>query len=259
LYQEFAYLYDILMDNIPYEEWCTYLCGLLREYGISDGLVAELGCGTGTMTELLAEAGYDMIGIDNSADMLDVAREKLYELDFEGEPPILYLEQDMRAFELFGTVRALVSVCDSMNYLLTEEDLLKVFRLANNYLDREGLFIFDMKTAYFYENIMGNRTITDVREDCAMIWDNTYEPQTAVNRYQLTLFSQTEDGLYERAEELHQQRAYTVETIKALIEQAGLTFVAAYDAFTHNPPTPTSERIYFIAREKEHAGKLYTS
>jgi hypothetical protein len=92
-----------------------------------------------------------------------------------------------------------------------------------------------------------------------MIWDNTYEPQTAVNRYQLTLFSQTEDGLYERAEELHQQRAYTVETIKALIEQAGLTFVAAYDAFTHNPPTPTSERIYFIAREKEHAGKLYTS
>lgn len=258
MYQEFAYLYDIFMDNIPYKEWSTYLCSLLSEYGINDGLVAELGCGTGAMTALLASAGYDMIGIDNSADMLEAAREKLYEMDFDGEPPILYLEQDMRAFELFGTVRAVVSVCDSMNYLLTEEDLLCVFRLANNYLDRQGVFIFDMKTDYFYRTVMGNRTITDLRDNCAMIWDNSYDADTKTNIYQLTLFSEEEDGLYARAEELHQQRAYSPETIQALIEQAGLEFVAAYDAFTHDAPTPVSERIYYIAREKEHEGKFYT-
>lgn len=258
MYQEFAYLYDIFMDNIPYEEWCTYLCGLLSEYGIIDGLVAELGCGTGTMTELLMNAGYDMIGIDNSADMLEVAREKLYEMDFDGEPPILYLKQDMRSFELYGTVRALVSVCDSMNYLLTEEDLLAVFKLANNYLDRQGVFIFDMKTDYFYRTVMGKRTITDVRDDCAMIWDNSYDAVTQTNIYQLTLFAEEGDGMYTRAEELHRQRAYSFEAVRALIGQAGLEFVTAYDAFTHDPPTSTSERIYYIAREKEHEGKLYT-
>lgn len=257
MYQEFAYLYDLFMDNIPYEEWCTYLCGLLSEYGICGGLVAELGCGTGTMTALLMEAGYDMIGIDSSEDMLEVAREKLYDLDFEGEPPILYIKQDMRAFELFGTVRALVSVCDSMNYLLTEEDLLAVFKLANNYLDRQGIFIFDMKTDHFYREVMGNRTITDVRDDCAMIWDNAYDADAQINTYQLTLFSQEENGLYARAQELHRQRAYSPETVRALIEQSGLEFVAVYDAFTHNPPTPLSERVYYIAREKQHDGKLY--
>lgn len=199
-----------------------------------------------------------MIGIDNSEEMLEVAREKLYERDFDDEPPILYVKQDMRSFELYGTVRALVSVCDSMNYLLTEEDLLAVFKLANNYLDRQGIFIFDMKTDYFYRTVMGNRTITDVRDDCVMIWDNSYDAATQTNIYQLTLFSEEEDGLYSRAEELHRQRAYSLETVRALIEQSGLEFVAAYDAFTHHSPTPTSERIYFIAREKEHAGKLYT-
>ncbi len=258
MYQEFAYLYDIFMDNIPYEEWCAYLCGLLAEYGVTDGLVAELGCGTGTMTQLLMEAGYDMIGIDSSQQMLEVAREKLYELDFEGEPPILYLNQDMRAFELYGTVRALVSVCDSMNYLLTEEDLLAVFRLANNYLDPGGIFIFDMKTDYFFRSVMGNRSITDVREDCAMIWDNAYEEETSTNIYQLTLFAEEEGGLYSRADELHRQRAYSPETVRRLAQEAGMEFVAVYDAFTHQPPREESQRVYYIVREKAHKGKLYT-
>ncbi len=257
MYQEFAFLYDIFMDNIPYEEWCKYLCELLREQGITEGLVAELGCGTGNLTELLMDAGYDMIGIDSSEQMLEVARDKLYDLDFEGEPPILYLKQDMRKFELYGTVKAVVSVCDSMNYLLKEEDLLAVFRLANNYLDPGGVFIFDMKTDYFFKNLMGDRTIADVREDCAMIWENSYDKESHLNIYQLTLFAKEEDGMYSRSEELHRQRAYTPELIKNLIEKAGMEFVAVYDALTHKPPTLVSERLYFIAREMHHEGKLY--
>ena len=106
-YSDFARVYDIFMDNVEYEKWAEYLIGSLKEYGIEDGIVLELGCGTGVMTELLAESGYDMIGVDNSEEMLGEAMEKRAESGHE----ILYLEQDMREFELYGTVRAIVSSC----------------------------------------------------------------------------------------------------------------------------------------------------
>ncbi|MCR5742365.1 MAG: class I SAM-dependent methyltransferase [Lachnospiraceae bacterium] len=257
MYEAFAYLYDVFMDNIPYEEWCEYLRSILVEEGVKEGLLCELGCGTGNMTELLMEAGYDMIGIDNSEDMLDVAREKLYELEFEGEPPILYLNQDMRSFELYGTVRAIVSVCDSLNYLTDSKDVLKVLKLAANYLDPGGVFIFDMKTDYFYRTRMGDNTFTDVREDCAMIWENEYDEANRINSYNLTLFDRDEDGRYVRSEEFHTQRAYSIEEMRALIEEAGLEFVASYNAFTREAATETSERVYYVVREKHHEGKLY--
>lgn len=130
-YTSFASVYDTFMDNIPYEEWSVYVKELLEEYGVTEGLVLELGCGTGTMTELLASAGYDMIGIDNAEEMLEIALEKKLSSGHD----ILYLLQDMREFELYGTVKAAVSVCDSINYIMEEEELEEVFRLVNNYLD----------------------------------------------------------------------------------------------------------------------------
>ena len=143
-YSSFARVYDLFMDNVPYEEWCGYIRGLLLEYGVRDGLVLELGCGTGRLTRLLADAGYDMIGVDNAEEMLAVAREAEYESsagDSGAQSGILYLLQDMRSFELYGTVRAVISVCDSMNYLLEESDLLDVFRLVNNYLDPGDFYL----------------------------------------------------------------------------------------------------------------------
>ena len=141
-YTSFARVYDTFMDNVPYKEWADYLGKILKEYGIDDGLVLDLGCGTGSMTEMLASSGYDMIGVDNSEEMLGEAMEKRAESGHE----ILYLEQDMREFELYGTVRAIVSVCDCMNYITEEDDLFTVFKLVNNYLDPDGIFIFDMNT-----------------------------------------------------------------------------------------------------------------
>ena len=141
-YTSFAAVYDMFMDNIPYEDWGAYVISLLREQGIEDGLILDLGCGTGSMTEILAREGYDMTGIDISPDMLQIAIEKR----MESGADILYLNQDMREFELYGTVRAIVSICDSMNYLLEKEDLVKTLRLVNNYLDPEGIFIFDLNT-----------------------------------------------------------------------------------------------------------------
>ena len=199
-YENFARVYDLFMDNIPYEEWCGYLTGLLQEYGVTEGLVLELGCGTGNMTRLLANRGYDMIGVDNAPDMLEIAMEKR---QAEGQD-ILYLFQDMREFELYGTVKAVVSLCDSMNYILEEEELLQVFRLVNNYLDPGGVFIFDLNTAYKYREVLGEQTIAENREDASFIWDNYYDPDEQINEYDLALFiPETIQGetLYRKYEE----------------------------------------------------------
>lgn len=243
-YESFAEVYDLFMDNIPYEEWCAYLHGLLADCGVTNGLVLELGCGTGTMTELLSGLGYDMIGVDSSAQMLEIAVEKRIQSGHD----ILYLEQDMREFELYGTVRAVVSVCDSMNYITGEEELLQVFRLVNNYLDPGGVFIFDLNTLAKYE-ALGESVIAENREEGSFIWENWYDPDTGINEYDLTLYIRNEDDLYERYEETHYQKGYDLDVVCGLLEQAGLAVEARYDAFTRRPPTPESERVYLVARE----------
>ena len=248
-YTSFAAVYDTFMDNIPYEEWEKYLKSLLYEYGVREGLVLELGCGTGNMTEILAQSGYDMIGVDNAEEMLEIAIEKRMKSGLD----ILYLQQDMREFELYGTVKAIVSVCDSVNYILEEEELEEVFRLVNNYLDPGGVFIFDFNTVYKYREILGDQTIAENREEGSFIWDNYFDEEEQINEYDLTLFIREEEGLYRKFEETHYQRAYALENVKHLLEQAGLELVAAYDAFTREPVKEESERIYVIARS--NAGK----
>mgnify|MGYP000100813137 FL=1 len=233
------------MDNIPYEEWAEYLSGLLAEYEVTDGIVLDLGCGTGTLTELMAARGFDMIGVDYSEEMLEIAMEKRAESGRD----ILYLLQDMREFELYGTVRAVISICDSLNYITEEEELEEVFRLVNNYLDPEGVFIFDFNTVYKYREILGDQTIAESREDCSFIWDNYYYEEEQINEYELSLFLQEEGNLYRKYVETHYQKGYELETIKSLLEKSGMKFVTAYDAFTRNPPTKESERVYVIARE----------
>ena len=251
-YTGFAAVYDIFMDNVPYEEWSSYLHGLLLEHGIEEGIVLDLGCGTGAMTERLAAFGYDMIGVDNSEDMLELAMEKRV----QSGQDILYLLQDMREFELYGTVRAAVSVCDSVNYITEPEELKEVFRLVNNYLDPEGVFIFDFNTEYKYREVLGDQTIAESREDCSFIWDNYYYEEERINEYELNLFiredaeSETEGDFYRRFREIHFQRAYTLEEITRIVEESGLQFVTAYEAFTKEPPSKNSERIYVIAREQ---------
>ena len=246
-YTSFAAVYDTFMDNIPYEEWEKYLKSLLYEYGVREGLVLELGCGTGNMTEILAQSGYDMIGVYNAEEMLEIAIEKRMKSGLD----ILYLQQDMREFELYGTVKAIVSVCDSVNYILEEEELEEVFRLVNNYLDPGGVFIFDFNTVYKYREILGDQTIAENREECSFIWDNYYYEEERINEYELSLFIREGDSeLYRKYQETHFQKAYDLETMKRLITQSGLEYITAYDAFTKEAPTRVSERIYVIARER---------
>ena len=244
-YTGFAEVYDLFMDQVPYEKWSRRITEILKEYGISDGLVLDLGCGTGSMTELLADAGYDMIGVDLSDSMLDIAMEKRAQSGHN----ILYLQQDMREFELYGTVRAVICLCDSLNYLLEEDDLLTTFKLVNNYLDPNGLFIFDFNTVYKYETVIGDSTIAENREDCSFIWENYYTAEDQINEYDLTIFVKQQKDLFRKFTETHLQRGYMLETMKRLVEQSGLIFVEALDADTHGSVTETSERIYVIARE----------
>ena len=264
-YTGFAEVYDLFMDNVPYQEWSKYLVSLLQEYQVSEGLVLELGCGTGKMTRLLAQAGYDMIGVDNSQEMLQIAKLRVVDdiKDMEQEnADILYLLQDMREFELYGTVKAVISVCDSINYILEEEDLRKVFQLVNNYLDPGGVFIFDLNTLYKYREILGESTFCENRKQASFIWENYYDHRDQINQYDLTLFVREPDSgeLYRKYEEIHFQRGYELRQVQELLVQAGLEFVTAYDAFSRAPVRADSERIYVIAREKDKlAGREYNS
>lgn len=242
-YESFAKVYDELMDNVPYDTWTEHLIRDLKEYDITDGLICELGCGTGNVTTRLSKARYDMIGVDDAEEMLSVAREK------QDSEQILYLQQDMRSFELYGTVRAVVSICDCMNYLLEEEDLLKTFQLVNNYLDPDGIFIFDFNTIYKYKEVMGDTVIAENREDCSFIWENYYDVEEEINEYDLTIFVQTQEDLFQRFTETHLQRGYTLEQMQEILQKAGLVFLKAIDVDTQGEVTEQTERICIIARE----------
>ena len=170
IYTDFARVYDELMDNTPYEMWCERLNRLIAAYGVS-------------------KPERDAEGIlDNSEEMLNIAMDKKAESGSE----ILYLHQDMRELDLYSTVGTVISVCDSVNYILEEEELLQVFRLVNNYLYPGGVFIFDFNTAYKYREVIGNTTIAENREDCSFIWENYYDPEEEINEYDLTIVVQEE-------------------------------------------------------------------
>ncbi len=240
MYRNFAQVYDALMDNVPYEAWFENIRKILITHGIDEGLVLDLGCGTGTFTELMAGAGFDMIGVDASADMLSIAMEKRERSGYD----ILYLQQDMREFELYGTVRAIVSICDSMNYLTEPDDFLRVLKLAENYLDYNGIFVFDLNTEYKYRSLLNENTFAENRDGCSFIWENDYDPEERINEYALTLFVEETPACYHKYKEVHYQRAYANEEVLAMIRAAGLDFVDCTDVSGEE-----NERICFVVRK----------
>ncbi|WP_051217044.1 class I SAM-dependent DNA methyltransferase [Butyrivibrio fibrisolvens] len=274
-YTDFALVYDTFMDETPYSEWADFISDLIMEYGITKpksnntndvfsagsdeagddleqamlsqerDLVVELGCGTGSFAQEMAKRGYDIVGIDNSEQMLQIAIDKRDKSGYD----IMYLEQDMREFELYSTAGTFLSVCDSVNYLTEPEDVVKMLSLVNNYLYPGGIIIFDFNTVYKYRDVIGNTTIAEDRDDCAFIWDNWYDSDTCINEYDLTIFVHEEDDRYRRFSETHFQRGYTLEEMIRIVEESGMDLVKTIDADTHNDPTDESERIYIIARK----------
>lgn len=278
-YVDFAYVYDEFMSDTPYDKWCQFVVDAIETYGISKpvrpavsegeqqeqtveklqeasseeaallesekNLVLDLGCGTGTLTQMLYDKGYDMVGVDNSQEMLSIAMEKR---DASGRD-ILYLLQDMRELELYSTIGTVISVCDSVNYILEEDELLQVFSLVDNYLYPGGLFLFDFNTIYKYSQVIGNTTIAENRENCSFIWENYYYEDEEINEYDVTVFMQQEGDLFRRFTENHYQRGYTSEQMKALVERAGMEVLCLMDADTLGKVREESERVYVLARE----------
>ena len=284
-YDALAYVYDELMDNIPYTEWCEVIDSMIRKYGISrpidrkDGqgvfdalkyddielavdkemteeeildseknLVVDLGCGTGTLTHLMYKKGYDMIGIDVSDSMLDVAQKKRDDKEYD----ILYINQDMRDLDLYSTVGTVYSVCDSVNYILRDEELVRTFKLIEKFLYPGGLFMFDFNTVYKYSNILGDSTIAENREDCAFIWENYYDDENSINEFDVNIFiEQSESGLFKRLVETHYQKGYTLAQMEGFLKEAGFNILIEKDSDTREEPTDESQRIFIVAKKSE--------
>lgn len=245
MYEGFANVYDHMMNHIPYDEWFEKLLQYLQNHGVTEGRICELGCGTGVMTEKFAAAGYSMIGLDKSEDMLALARQK----QEESGSRILYLHQNMEEMELDAPVDAMISVCDSVNYLLQEDLMNALFARVKKYVKPGGYFIFDLKTVYCYRNIIGNQTWVEQDEEVSYIWENYFYEDQDINEYMLTIFKKQPDSdLYERIEEAHYQRAYSIDCLRELLADNGLSMEECFDADMVHRPNETSERIYLIVR-----------
>jgi SAM-dependent methyltransferase len=270
-YRSFASVYDEFMDGTDYQETADKIQDMITRFGLSKpsqkrtgaseardvllaaekNLVVDIACGTGKLTEILAGRGYDVMGIDLSEEMLSIALNRRDKLGHK----TLYLCQDMREFELYGTAGTFVSVGDSVNYLTSDADMVKLFKRINTFLFPRGIFVFDFKTLYLYRDVIGDRTIAEDRDDCSFIWDNWFDPKTNINEYDLSLFirdagSDGEDNVFRKFREVHEQRGYTLEEMKHYVKEADLEWVTEMDSDTMGPVTAKSERILCVVREK---------
>jgi SAM-dependent methyltransferase len=237
MYESFAYLYDRLTDDIDYNQFLEFIEEQFKKNKLDAKLLLELACGTGSLTKLLTDKGYDVIGLDYSSDMLEVAREKC--------PENLFINQDMTDFELYGTVDSILCCLDSVNYITDKRKLLKMFKLVKNYLNYGGLFIFDINSEYKLKNIIGNNCFVRNEDDLFYSWENELL-RDKVNFY-LTFFVENEEGSFERFDEVHTERIYKEQEIKLLLKQSGLRLVDVFYDFKSGKSSKKSERIFFVA------------
>jgi SAM-dependent methyltransferase len=249
-YEAIARVYDKLNADIDYEKWADFFERCFDKYlDKKPQIVLDLACGTGRMTRVLAARGYDMIGVDGSADMLSRAME-------EGREGILYLLQDMRELELYGTVGATVCCLDSINYLLENKDIEKVFSLVHNYLDPDGLFLFDVNTPYKFEHVYGDNAyiLEDESEDGMIFcgWQNQFDAESGICDFYLSVFRENAEGSYEREDEHQRERCYALSTLQERLQKNGFEFLGCFGDFAFGAPEESCERWYVAARAKKN-------
>ena len=253
-YDSIASVYDNINSEINYSAWADFIENCFNRFLPSKPeLVLDLACGTGSMTLELAARGYDMIGADFSEDMLAAAYDKAYDRNVS---KILFLKQDMRAFELYGTVGAICCCLDSMNYLTADGDLEKCLGCVHNYLDPDGLFIFDVNTPHKFKNIYGNNHYIFEDNDsygnvafCG--WQNEYDEETNLCNFYLSVFTEDEKGKYTRADEVQTERCYSKNELVYALERSGFELIGFYGDWEFGEPTDSCERWYIVARAKK--------
>jgi ubiquinone/menaquinone biosynthesis C-methylase UbiE len=243
-YGIFAKYYDRLMQDVDYAARADYLCAVFKKHNLSGNALLDLACGTGNISFLLAKSGFDVIGVDASPEMLSHAMVKA---DAAAQNPI-FICQDMRSLDLYGTVNAAVCVLDGINHLPSREAVLCTFKGVSLFLEPGGLFVFDLNTPYKLAHILSNNTFVYDYDDLYCIWQNSYNQKTKTCRFDLTFFEKYENTYY-RNEESFSERAYSTAQIKNLLNASGLSLEAVYDDAGFLEPTGKSERLLYVARK----------
>ena len=251
IYSLLAPIYDELNKEIDYSAWADFIEEIIRrEYSKgTPELVLDLGCGTGRMTLELGRRGYDMTGVDSSAEMLEVARERASEEHLDSK--MLWLMQDMREFELYGTVDVVVSCLDCINHLSSASDVKKCFSLVHNYLIPDGLFIFDINGKYKFENVYADRSYVMECGADMCVWENYYNPKSRLCDFYITLFKEDSDGKYLRYDEAEREKMYPLASVKRMLSECNLEFLGAYSDYSFTPGGDENERIYVVAKCKK--------
>lgn len=247
-------IYDSINSEVDYSAWADFVEACFAKFLTRrPELVLDLACGTGSMTIELARRGYDMIGVDASSDMLARAYER--KLDEELPREILFLLQDMKSFELYGTVGAVTCCLDSVNYLVGDGELERCFSCVHNYLDPDGLFLFDVNSPYKFKNIYGENTYVFEEDECGgnsfCVWQNFFDEKSGLCDFYLTVFEKNGDGTYDRRDERQCERCYGEEALRGTLEKCGFELLAIYSDFDFSAPTDKSERWYVAARCKK--------
>jgi SAM-dependent methyltransferase len=252
-YQQLARYYDLLMQDMPYPSWLEFLDTCWRKFG-KPGTLVELGCGTGNLTIPLAQSGIAVTGIDISPEMLAIAREKWERCrQTEALPAggsVLFLEQDMREFQLPYRADAVISCCDSLNYILEEEQIRQIFHRVYDSLAEGGLFVFDLLTPYQYQTYADEQPFVYEEENLAYHWFCDWNEERREIEHSLTLFVRSEGAdCYRRFEETHIQRAYERQWVEEELRRTGFKHVESYGDFTWEPPGGQTERMFFAAQK----------
>ncbi|UPM55356.1 class I SAM-dependent DNA methyltransferase [Gottfriedia acidiceleris] len=245
-YNRFAYLYDQLMNDVPYERWVQFLEDVFQKYEMLQPLILDIGCGTGTLPISLAKLNYSISGVDLSEEMLSVAMAKA-EIEKVNIP---FFQQNMVELEGFDQLDCVTIFCDSLNYLETEEQVKQTFIRVNESLKDNGLFLFDVHSTYKIEEIFGEETFFIDDSELSLVWSCTQGEHPLSVEHDLVFFMKEENrDLYERFEEYHNQRTFPIDTYKSLLNQTGFEVkevIADFDEAVDD----TSERIFFIAMKK---------
>ncbi len=241
-YGKFANIYDQLMSDVPYDDIATLIDREIKAQQIKNTIVLDLACGTGTLTKLLRQKGYELIGADSSTEMLMKAQEK--------NPGVLFLNQSMEEFELYGTVGAVVCCLDSLNYLTKDGALDTVFRLCNNYLEPGGLLMFDVNTEFKFEHVLADNIFTFDSDDIYYTWENDYTAEERLCDFYLTFFVK-HGSQYERFDEMHTERCYSDEEICRALKKNGFSVRKKYNGFTNSEARHNSERIFYVCENTD--------
>lgn len=244
-YDVFSGFYDSLTDNVEYEKRADYFCRLLSLCGAKEGILLDLGCGTGSMSVEMANRGFDVIGVDSSIGMLNAAREKCS--GYGGK--ILLLNQEMQNIDLFGTVDAAICVLDGINHLPSAGDVKKTFEKVSLFMNPGGAFVFDVNTLYKHEFVLADNAFIYETEGVFCAWQNNYDPEDGSVDIELDFFEE-EDGVYYRSSESFSEKAYELDEIKKMLEESGFEVMGIYDDMTLDPVKANTERAVFSARKK---------